>query len=52
LERKNFKAAEVFLINLIDEPLDSHGRVIVECLPLCIENNIAGVDKYLQSRLK
>jgi hypothetical protein len=32
-------------------PLDHHGRAVASIIYKCIENNVAGTQEYLQSRL-
>ena len=48
---QNTRVAEFFLRDLLsDMPLDHHGRAIADVIPDCINNNIAYIGEYLDSR--
>ena len=49
---KNYKAVDTFLRNLTtDKTIDSHSRALFDSIPLCIEEQIASLDPYLESRI-
>lgn len=43
-------AVNILLQNLQHEPLDSHGRAIVDTLHLCVDKEIPSLGKYMTSR--
>eukprot|EP00347_Sterkiella_histriomuscorum_P010355 403376619 len=50
LKTKNFKSADIILQNLIDSPLDSHIRGILDILPDLVEADIPCLKDYLDGR--
>lgn len=49
-KNRNLKAVEIFLDKMKNEPIDAHGRALVECLPECVENEIKTLGDYMDSR--
>ncbi|CDW84531.1 wd-40 repeat protein [Stylonychia lemnae] len=47
---QNYKSADLILQNLIDTPLDSHIRGILDVLPDLIKNDIPSLKDYLDGR--
>jgi hypothetical protein len=51
MKDKNYKAADIFLSNLADTPLDSHSRAIVSVLPELVNNGLPSFGTYMDKRL-
>lgn len=50
LKSKNYKAADIIIQNLIDTPLDSHARGILDILPELVDADIPSLKMYLDGR--
>lgn len=51
LANRNYKGIEIFLANIQNFPIDSHGRVLIENLSDCVNLKISSVGPYIDSRL-
>lgn len=47
---KNYKSADILLENLVNTPLDSHTRGILDILPELIKNDLTSMKTYLDGR--
>jgi hypothetical protein len=49
-EKQNIKSADILLANLMDEPLDHHGRAIIDAFPQVVANELPSLGQYMNAR--